>query len=64
MKIRYNLTYKCREHGLFTKVRYDLYESVECSKCHRLCELVEGTFHCVQEPKHIITKTQKKLEVI
>ena len=64
MKIRYSCTYKCREHGVFTKSGMrDVYESVECPQCHRLSELVEGSFHCIAESKRIISKTQKQLVV-
>jgi hypothetical protein len=65
LKIRYTCTYECREHGVFSKKSmHDIHETVECPKCHRISELVEGTFVRVAEHKRIITKTQKKLEVI
>jgi hypothetical protein len=65
LKIRYTCTYRCREHGLFTKKgMHDIHETVECPGCHRTSELVEGAFTCVGERKRIITKTQKKLEMI
>lgn len=64
MKLRYELIFKCREHGVFTKKSmHDVVESTDCPQCHRLSEFVEGTVRRVQEYKRTIPKTQKKLEV-
>jgi len=66
MKIRYELVFKCREHGTFVKKNMmDVYESAECPHpgCHRLSELEEGPLRRIKEYKRVIPKNQKKLEV-
>ena len=66
MKIRYECVYRCREHGIFRrKGMLDIHETVECPSkgCHRLSELVEGTFIRVADNKRTVSKNQKKLEV-
>jgi len=64
MKIRYELNFKCRECGTFIKKgAQDIVESTDCPKCHRMSDLVDGTFRKIQEYKRVTPKTQKKLEV-
>lgn len=64
MKIKYELHFNCREHGTFIKKNaHDIVESTDCPQCHRLSELVDGTFRRIQEYKRVIPKNQKKLEV-
>jgi hypothetical protein len=64
VKLRYELVFRCREHGRFIKKNLqDIVESTDCPHCHRLSEFVEGTVQKIQERKRVIPKSQKKLEV-
>lgn len=63
MKLRYLLKYECRSCGMFEKsgVAETIQEAVECPKCHRNSDFVEGTIRRVQERKRSVPKTQKRI---
>jgi Zn finger protein HypA/HybF involved in hydrogenase expression len=64
MKLRWELTFKCRDCGTFIKKNINgIVESTDCPKCHRLSDFIEGTARKIQEYKRVIPKNQKKLEV-
>jgi len=62
VKIRYELTFKCRECGEFTiKSAHDVVESTDCPKCRRLAELASGSFVRVRNYTRKISPNQLKL---
>jgi len=62
VKLRYELTFRCRKCGEFTvKSARDVVESTDCPNCKRLAELVSGTFVRARNRNRKISPNQLKL---